>query len=281
MAAKRLSGGLEVMTEMLAYLLVGDTCERINVDRSSHFLESLVRQEDDELPFVVNPGFVLDDGYTRLTLEKEGLYRFCSLEPGGGARQFLVSDGDALKFGESLSWCFHHSRNDIVVRSQYRREDFEASIKLLKRRALRMTCGSAARLATFLAIMNGLPASVISFRNPKATVGYAHKMLELKCKVRNKLILIDLDLRCYFQVDEQLADAQQILASVRNGRKEIRIRLFPNQNMTEASDYTAEISQGRMDFIGDYTFRTWAGRTQFLNEIFKGVVTRETPDLAS
>ncbi len=216
--------------------------------------------------FVVATGFKIRVGNKIAVFDKPGLYRFClSVGNDPWGRQFIADDGDTVAFCQSLSWCFRHGHTDNnVVFNKPMSNDVGHAIDVIKFRNLRMGCGSVARFTAHLHLLKTGKARVIYLSNENAVWGGAHVMVELFCAQRDRWILFDLDIKCYFEVDGEPASLEDLRRAKRDPKRTFTFRGFGHgKRLRFSGKGLSKLNKGYFDFLGDYRLGTQAGISQF------------------
>lgn len=233
----------------LFYRVINGVPERIDWPAKNE--DRLLREFDRLDGVVLTPLDLRNFREAGLTLNDEGLYRVFSTD-GETSYQFIRFEQNVFRLAEAISNCLIHGTADKVL--EWSGARFLNLTKTIKFRNIEVTCGTAARLFSYLAFRAGFSGRVVSLENTSARIGTSHIMAEVWIKQLEKMVLFDVDIGCFFKRNESFLNLQEIRSIKKNGG-DFKLEFMGRKNHRMHS------------FIYDYIYSSRAGAKEFLDEI--------------
>jgi hypothetical protein len=203
-------------------------------------------------------GFIVSDGEIEqlrrrgVDIGDKGLYRAFSLDERSN-RQFVVCQGDVVVLAEAVAHCLVHGIADKVM--NWSGEHFGVLLETLCTRNIKVTCGTAARLLSYLYVTQGYETRVLSLENQHASLGTSHIVTEVFFEQLGKFVLLDVDLGCVFLGDGVLLNFKDL-------------RKFREQNRTVEVRYLAARKKHDMDaLLYDFLYTDRELTRHFIDEV--------------
>lgn len=233
----------------LSYRVINGVPEKI--DWPAKHEDRLLREFETVDGVVLTPLDLRNLEEAGLALNEEGLYRIFSTD-GGTSYQFIKFDQNVFRLAEAISNCLIHGTADKVP--EWSGASFLNLTKTVKFRNIEVTCGTAARLFSYLAFRGGFSGRVVSLENTSARIGTSHIMAEIWIKHLEKRVLFDVDIGCFFKNHGEFLNFQDLRSIRKNG-----------------GDFELEFIGGKShrmrSFICDYIYSSRIWVKEFMEEI--------------